>query len=278
MKRELLDQFEGKSKVTHVISDNGSESFLTPGRSFDDEANAKGACKLNTVENERKHVLFLFNSSGVEVGRYYIAKKLQGQTPDQIIGQKDCLCFFEAWNQVSKSWVPCVGILDNNHLKNLASKAVSINNNQTNKVDVEDFMGFVINATTSEQIKSSLTGKGISFREHPDFFEKRKKTISFSYRFSDIDWSCELRTEDDVLSHVVLNVFSPDSEKKYKSLCRELLERYGSTYDVANRIDKSEGTETVCFSNKEDPFTFTEIVYDSSPILGQKSIYIRYYK
>jgi len=102
MKRELLDQFEGKPNVTHIISDKGSNSYLSQVRSFDEEISAKGACKLNTVENETKHVLFLFNSNDEEVGRYYIGKRLQGKTPTDLVEIKNDLVFFESFNPESK--------------------------------------------------------------------------------------------------------------------------------------------------------------------------------
>ena len=109
MTKELLNQFQGKENVWHIISDNGIECWLTQEVSFADETCAKGACKLNTVENETKHVLFLFNDKNEKVGRYYIGKKLQGKTPEQITELKDLVCFFESWNPSTKSWVPCVG-------------------------------------------------------------------------------------------------------------------------------------------------------------------------
>ena len=113
MKRDILDHFQGKENVTHIVSDNGTESYLTQSRSFGDEAYALGATKLNTVENEKKHVLFLFNSEDKEVGRYYLGKKLQGKTPSELVALKDSLAFFETWNPESKSWVPCVGLSSN---------------------------------------------------------------------------------------------------------------------------------------------------------------------
>jgi len=109
MQKEFLDSFEGKKNVWHIILDNGIENWLTQEVSFADETCAKGACKLNTVENETKHVLFLFNDKNEEVGRYYIGKKLQGKTPGQITELKDQVCFFESWNPSTKSWVPCIG-------------------------------------------------------------------------------------------------------------------------------------------------------------------------
>ena len=137
IKKETLSFFQGKTNVIHCVMDNGQESYLSQSRSFDDEANIKGACKLNTVENEKKHVLFLFNSDDKEVGRYYIGKKLQGLSPERIIEIKDSLSFFDSWNQESSNWVPCVGVLANNPLKDIASKAMSFTNSQNSKKDTE---------------------------------------------------------------------------------------------------------------------------------------------
>jgi len=110
MTRETLNSFENKNNVTKITSDNGSVSYLTQSVSFGDETNAKGACKLNTVENEKKHVLFLFNAGDAEVGRYYLGKKLQGMSPAELVEKKHNLCFFESFNPETKSWVPCVGL------------------------------------------------------------------------------------------------------------------------------------------------------------------------
>lgn len=144
-------------------------------------------------------------------------------------------------------------------------------------IDIDNFMGFVIKETTSTQLKKALTDDGISFKEYPDYFDKNKNSVTFPYRLSDITWNCELQLENNVLKHVVLNVYSPDSHKIYKKICKDLLERYGSIYNVYNRQDNDEGTETLSFANKDNMWKFTEIVYDSSPILGQKNIYIYYY-
>lgn len=110
MTRETLNSYENRNNVTKITSDNGSISYLTQSVSFGDETFAKGASKLNTVENERKHVLFLFNSADAEVGRYYLGKKLQGMTPEELVEKKHALCFFESFNPETKSWVPCVGL------------------------------------------------------------------------------------------------------------------------------------------------------------------------
>ena len=125
MTREILDQFQGKRNVTKYISNNGLVSYLTQSRSFADEASSLGASKLNTIDNENKHVLFLFNKNDEEVGRYYLGKRLQGKTPSEIAGIKKNLVFFDSWNPNTKEWVPCVGVIDNNPLREVAAKAVS---------------------------------------------------------------------------------------------------------------------------------------------------------
>lgn len=122
MTRENLSSFENRNNVTKITSDNGSISYLTQSVNFADETYRQGACKLNTVENEKKHVLFLFNDADAEVGRYYLGKKLQGMTPAQLVEKKSVLCFFESFNPNTKEWVPCVGLSNS---ENLAEKAVS---------------------------------------------------------------------------------------------------------------------------------------------------------
>ena len=110
MTRENLNNYQGENNVTKITSDNGSISYLTQSISFGDEAYATGASKLNTVENEKKHVLFLFNSADAEVGRYYLGKKLQGKSPAELVEMKHALCFFKSFNPETQAWVPCVGL------------------------------------------------------------------------------------------------------------------------------------------------------------------------
>ena len=109
MERQTISFFQGKENVTHIISTNGTEAYLTQSRSFADETNRLGACKLNTVENETKHVLFLFNSADAEVGRYYMGKRLRGKSLEELVKNRNSLIFFESWNLATNKWVPCVG-------------------------------------------------------------------------------------------------------------------------------------------------------------------------
>ena len=139
MKREILKQFQGKENVTHVISDNGTESYLSQSRSFGDEVSAKGATIVDTYETEDRHVLILFNDNEKVVGKYYMGKKLQGKTPSELLELRDNLVFFESFNSKTKQWIPCVGILNNNSLKDIASKAISFSNNEI-KTNIEEIM------------------------------------------------------------------------------------------------------------------------------------------
>lgn len=145
-------------------------------------------------------------------------------------------------------------------------------------LDIDNFMGFVINESTITQIKEALNTKGISFGEYPSYFDKNSKDIRFTYRIGYVDWTCMLSVKNDVLKSVMLNNYSPDSHNTFRILCRELIDRYGSFYNVRSSQNSREGTETMCFEDKEDAFHFTEVVYDSSPIIGQKNIYINYFK
>ena len=114
MTRETIKEFNNRSNVTKITSDNGNVSYLTQSVGFADETFKAGATALNTVETERKHVLFLFNSADAEVGRYYMCKEIQGMTPQQLVEKKHCLVFFNSWNpnanEGAGSWVPCVSL------------------------------------------------------------------------------------------------------------------------------------------------------------------------
>ena len=141
-KIEILQLFQGKENVRHIVSTCGSECFLSQKRGFFDETSNIGACKLNTIENETKHVLFLFNSDDTEVGRYYIGKKLQGKSPAQILEMKRFLCFFESWNLEMNKWVPCVGLesisVDSNSSKKGCGLTTNVKNGKWYVVDEKD--------------------------------------------------------------------------------------------------------------------------------------------
>lgn len=157
MQKEFLDSFEGKKNVWHIILDNGIENWLTQEVSFADETCAKGACKLNTVENETKHVLFLFNDKNEEVGRYYIGKKLQGKTPGQITELKDNLAFFESYNPKTKKWVPCVGFRKSAQLVQpyMENAINQVSPNQKDAIN-DAITGVNTNEYTEEMFKQEL--------------------------------------------------------------------------------------------------------------------------
>ena len=144
-------------------------------------------------------------------------------------------------------------------------------------IAVDKFMGFVIKETSSNQIKDKLSSYGISFNEYPSNSQKDEKSILFSYKTCDVKWSVCLTIKGNILQFVSLYYYDPDCFNVYKSLCQELKDRYGMIFDVKLYRDNNEGTETLCFADKSNPCHFTEIVYDSSPIIHQKNIYINYF-
>ena len=127
MTREQLSSFNGQSKVTKITQDDGTVSYLTQSVSLTDEAYTLGATSINTVENPKKHVAFLFNSAGAEVGRYYLGSKLHGKTPSQLAEIKHNLCIFKSWNPQGNEgrgcWVPCMGFTQQ---EDLAATAVAL--------------------------------------------------------------------------------------------------------------------------------------------------------
>ena len=145
-------------------------------------------------------------------------------------------------------------------------------------LDIVQFLGLVCTESTIEQVKETLCTKGILYKEYPDSFEKNKTVILFSYRLGNNVWDCSLIIKDKVLYYVSLNVYSEDSYNIFKNLCEELSVRYGSICEITTSQDKYEGTETITFTDKIDPFKFTEIRYDSSPIIGQKNVYINFFR
>lgn len=177
MKREILFQFQGKENVTHIVSDNGTESYLTQSRSFGDEAYAIGASGLNTVENEKKHVLFLFNSEDKEVGRYYIGKKLQGKTPSELVALKDHLSFFETWNPESKSWVPCVGLSSNAPDPKTSLRKITISKPIVNKRN-DDNASDIKASLKKHELSLMLFDKNSVF----NFYSSSDRSLQWGYK------------------------------------------------------------------------------------------------
>ena len=145
-------------------------------------------------------------------------------------------------------------------------------------LDIEKFLGLICKESTIEQVKETLCAKGVLYNEYPDPFTKNGKTLLFPYRLGNLDWDCSLKIRDEVLYYVSLNVYCEESYNIFKNLCEELSERYSSICVITASHDKDEGTETMTFTDKFNPFKFTEIRYDSSPIIGQKNVYINYFR
>lgn len=109
MKRSELPFFEGRENVTCVTSDAGIKTYLTKPIPLREIAKRHGGCKLNTIETDVKHVLFIFDNNDKEVGRYYLGKKLHGKSPEEIVKIMDILVVFDTFNPNTREWVPCVG-------------------------------------------------------------------------------------------------------------------------------------------------------------------------
>ena len=177
MKTEILNLFQGRCNVRHHINDNGVESWLTQEISFGDETFAKGACKLNTVENETKHVLFLFNSDDAEVGRYYMGKILQGKTPSELVVIKSDLVFFESWNPKSKTWIPCVGLSLKSENSQTSLRTIKINkpiinrNANNNSFDVNSSM-------KKHELSMKLFNKDAEF----NYYSFSDKSLQWGYK------------------------------------------------------------------------------------------------
>lgn len=174
MTREILEQFQGKRNVYKIISNNGLVSYLTQSRSFADEASSLGASKLNTVEKENKHVLFLFNKNDEEVGRYYLGKRLQGKTPSEIAGRKNDLVFFDSWNPNTKEWVPCVGIKNNDDSVKRTLKTGFETCEKNQKETEEDADGY---ESKEEIIKTVMVNRLIEILEKDIYADYTKEVI-----------------------------------------------------------------------------------------------------
>ena len=128
MTRELISDYKGEKNVTKITNDEtGAVSYLTQSTTISDEMNRVGADGFVTLENEKKHVLFLYNAADAEVGRYYLGKNLQQLGDEKLSTMKHVLCVFKSWNpnatdsegNITGAWVPCIGL---SKQESLASK------------------------------------------------------------------------------------------------------------------------------------------------------------
>lgn len=180
MKTEILNLFQGRCNVRHHINDNGAESWLTQEISFGDEAYAKGACKLNTVENATKHVLFLFNSNDEEVGRYYLCKSLRGKTPSELVEIKKELVFFESFNPESKSWVPCVKLSSKSDDSQTSLRTIKISKPIINRNAIND--PFDVNSSIKKhELSMKLFNKDAEF----NYYSFSDKSLQWGYKKSE---------------------------------------------------------------------------------------------
>lgn len=144
-------------------------------------------------------------------------------------------------------------------------------------LSVNVFLDCIPNTSTEEYVKESLNKRGIQYEEFPSFDNTDEKDIVLTFTTGSINWNSRLLIEKGKLRLVSLSYYNPDCYNTYRKICEELLRRYKKAYTIEFSECKSEGTEKMVISDKEGGFSFTEIEYDPSLILGQKNVYIRYF-
>lgn len=149
--------------------------------------------------------------------------------------------------------------------------------NEFDNLYVNEFLGCKPGVSTENQIRVILSNNNISFKEHSSSGNKTEKDYIFSFLLSNTNWHCDFMIKEDTLRLITLSYYNPECYKTYRKICEELSERYKGTHDISFYENNSDKTEKMVISDREDSFKFTEIEYDSSPILGQNNIYIRYF-
>jgi hypothetical protein len=102
--REILPEFKGMKDVIKKTHTDGTVLYHTHEYPFTDEAWARGACKLNVVDNEFGHYMHLFNSKNETVGVYKMTSRLRGFTIQQLAEQKAKLFCCKMFNQEKDIW------------------------------------------------------------------------------------------------------------------------------------------------------------------------------
>ena len=84
---EFIPEFNGMKDVIKKTYTNGRIIYHTREYPFIEEAHAKGACKLNVVDNVFGHYVHLFNSKNETVAVYKMTSRLRGFTIQQLADQ-----------------------------------------------------------------------------------------------------------------------------------------------------------------------------------------------
>jgi hypothetical protein len=115
----ILPEFMGEKDVIMRFMDDGNKYYVTKSNSADEIILKLGVHKFEVKENDKKHVLFLYDCVSKMVGSYYMSKGMHGFTAQEIIAQRDVLRFYKTWSNEYKKWMPCVwGNLDRNCVVN----------------------------------------------------------------------------------------------------------------------------------------------------------------
>ena len=102
--REILPEFKGMKNVIKKTHMDGTIIYHTHEYPFTDEAYARGASKLNVVDNVFGHYMHLFNSKNETVGVYKMTSRLRGFTIQQLAEQKRKLFCCKIFNQEMDIW------------------------------------------------------------------------------------------------------------------------------------------------------------------------------
>lgn len=109
----VLSEFMGEKDVIMRIMDDGNIYYITKSKSADELFLKLGVHRLEVKEDDKKHVLFLYNCVSNMVGSFYMSKGMHGFTTQEIVVQRDVLRFYKTWSNEYKKWMPCVwGNLD----------------------------------------------------------------------------------------------------------------------------------------------------------------------
>lgn len=115
----ILPEFMGEKDVIMRFMDDGKIYYITKSNSADEIILKLGVHQFVVKEDDKKHVLFLYDCVSRIVGSFYMSKGMYGFTSQEIIAQRDVLRFFKTWSNEYKKWMPCVwGNLDRNCIVN----------------------------------------------------------------------------------------------------------------------------------------------------------------
>ena len=113
IRERILPEFMGEKDVIMRFMDDGNIYYITKSKSTDEIFSKLRVHRLEVKEDDKKHVILLYNNVSNIVGSYYMSKGMHGFTAQEIIAQRDVLRFYKTWSNEYKKWIPSVfGNLD----------------------------------------------------------------------------------------------------------------------------------------------------------------------